>query len=210
MVTRHTYVTFTRLSVMGEGGRVPRLALLALCAFLALAGCTASARSANPGRQPAGANPASATVSAAIPCAAAELRIRAGREGDSEGAHGDVEFTNVGSRPCVLRGLPRVAIIRAGGGSLAVRLLRAPNVSLRLVVLPSGRLDAADLVIYWANWCGRPPGPLSIRVTLPAGGAVTGPFNGPPDYNFVPDCIQHGQPSTVSVIDAYGPDAIAG
>jgi hypothetical protein len=133
------------------------------------------------------------------------LRIRAGREGENQGAHGDVELTNAGSRPCVLRGLPLVAILRADGRSLAVRLVRAPNLSLTPVVLPPGRLDAADLVVYWANWCGRRLGPLSVRVILPAGGVVTGPFNGPPDYNFVPDCIQRGQPSTVSVTEAYGP-----
>ena len=133
------------------------------------------------------------------------LRIRAGREGENEGARGDIEFTNVGSRPCVLRGLPRVAIVRADGSSLSVRLVRAANLLLNRVVLPSGRLDAADLVVYWANWCGRPPGPLSVRVTLAGGDVVTGPFNGPPGYDFVLGCPQHGQPSTVSVIDAYGP-----
>jgi Protein of unknown function (DUF4232) len=132
------------------------------------------------------------------------LRIRAGRQGENEGADGDIEFTNVGSRSCVLRGLPRLTIVRADGESLPVRLARAASLSLSPVVLPAGKRDAADLVVYWANWCGRPPGPLSVRVTLPAGGVVTGPFNGPPDYNFVPDCIQRGQPSTISVIDAYG------
>lgn len=133
------------------------------------------------------------------------LRIRAGREGESEGAHGDIEFTNLGSRPCILRGLPRLAIVHADGKALPVRPVLAPNLSLNPVVLPSRLVDAADLVVYWADWCGRPPGPLSVRITLPAGGVVTGPFNGPPDYNLVPDCIQHGQPSTASVIDAYGP-----
>ncbi len=53
------------------------------------------------------------------------LRIRAGREGENEGAHvGDIEFTNVGSRPCVLRGLPWVTIVRVDGRSLSVRLVR--------------------------------------------------------------------------------------
>lgn len=190
---------------MGRSGRVPRLAWLAFCAVLALDGCTASSSSTSPGQHSAGPGTASATASAALPCAASVLRIRAGREGENQGAHGDVEFTDVGSRPCVLRGLPGVAIIQAGRGSLAVRLVRAPNLSLSPVVLPPGRLDAADLAVYWANWCGRPPGRLSIRVTLATGGVVTGPFDGPPDYNFVPDCTQHGQPSTVSVIDAYRP-----
>ncbi|HEY6311955.1 MAG TPA: DUF4232 domain-containing protein [Streptosporangiaceae bacterium] len=199
-------MTSRKLPGPGRPRSVPRLAWLAFCAVLPLAGCTASAGPASPGQHSAGpSRPASATVPAAIPCAAAVLRIRAGREGEEGGAHGDVEFTNAGLRPCVLGGLPRVAIVRADGGSLAVRLVRAPDLSLSPVVLPSGRLDAADLVIYWANWCGRPPGPLSVRVTLPAGGVVTGPFNGPPDYNFVPACLGPGQPSTVSVIDAYGP-----
>ncbi len=75
----------------------------------------------------------------------------------------------------------------------------------QLARLPAGKHDAADLVIYWANWCGGPTGPLSVQVMLPAGGKVSGPFNGPPDYNLVPGCLQHGRPSTVSVVDAYGP-----
>jgi hypothetical protein len=134
------------------------------------------------------------------------LRIRAGREGDNGGAHGDIEFTNAGSRPCVLRGLPRVAIIAADGKPLPVRLVRAPNLSLSPAVLAPGTLNAADLVVFWANWCGRPPGPLSVRVTLPAGGGVvTGPFNGPPDDNAVPQCPSPGHPSTISVVEAYGP-----
>jgi Protein of unknown function (DUF4232) len=134
------------------------------------------------------------------------LRISAGREGEAGGAHGDVEFTNAGARPCVLRGVPQVAITLAGGKPLPVRQMRAPNLSPSPVVLPPGALDAADLVVFWANWCGRPPGPLSVHVTLPAGGGVvTGPFNGPPDHDYVPHCTSPGRPSTISVIDAYGP-----
>jgi len=187
------------------------LASLAVLAVAMLAGCTShqpvsqARNTASPPATKQPTRPISATVSATVPCSSAVLRIRAGREGENEGAHGDIEFTNVGSRPCVVRGLPQVAIVRADGRSLSVHLVRAENLSLSPVVLPSGRLDAADLVVYWANWCGRPPGPLSVRVTLAVGGVITGPFNGPPDYNFVPDCLQHGQPSTVSVIDAYGP-----
>jgi Protein of unknown function (DUF4232) len=133
------------------------------------------------------------------------LQIRAGRQGEMEGAHGDIEFTNVGSGPCVLRGVPQVAIVQADGTSLPVQQELAPDLSLSPVVLPSGQLNAADLVVFWANWCGPPPGPLSVRVTLATGGVVTGPFNGPPGYNFVPDCVGSGQPSTVSVTDAYAP-----
>jgi hypothetical protein len=185
------------------GSRAPRV-WLAVCAAVLLAGCAAPA-TAGGGQHPAGSSRPASPAPAAASCLTAVLRIRAGREGVNGGAHGDVEFTNAGSRPCELQGLPRLAIVRADGEPLPVRLVQAPNLFIRVVVLPPGRPDAADLVVYWANWCGRPPGRLSIRVTLPAGGVVTGAFNGPPDYNFVPGCRQHGQPSTISVIEAYGP-----
>ena len=186
--------------------RVPRLALLAGCAALVLAGCTASARS-NPVSRPVGpSQPSSRAALAAMSCESAMLRIKAGREGEQDGAHGDIEFTSVDSRPCVLRGMPKVAIVQEDGIPLQVRLVPAPDLSQRSVVLQPGAKDAADLAVFWANWCGRPPGPLSVRVTLPAGGGlITGPFNGPPDYNFVPRCTDSGQPSTISVTDAYAP-----
>lgn len=181
------------------------LASLTCCAALVLADCAAPAGPAGAGQRSAGrGRPTSPPV--AVSCASAALRIRAGRQGENQGAHGDIEFTNVGSRPCVLRGLPQVAIVQADGKSLPVRPVRATDLSLSPVVLAPGRLDAADLVVFWANWCHRAPGPLSVRITLPAGGGVvTGPFNGPPDYNLVAACPSPGQPSTVSVIDAYGP-----
>ena len=191
------------------------LASLAVLAVAMLAGCTShhpvsQARNTAPPpatKQPT--RPTSATVSGTVRCASAVLRIRAGRQGENEGAHGDIEFTNVGSGPCALRGLPQVALARTGGKSLPVRQARAPDLSLRPVVLPPGRPGPADLVVVWANWCGPAPGPLSVRITLPGGGVVTGPFNGPPDYDFVPPCLAPGQPSTISVTDAYQP-ALAG
>jgi hypothetical protein len=137
-------------------------------------------------------------------CTAAMLRIRAGREGEGPGAHGDIEFTDVARGRCVLRGLPTVAIATSGGKLLPVALTRTAGVSERPVVLAPGQADAADLVVFWSNWCGRAPGPLTIRVTLPAGGGtVTGSFDGPPDYDFVPQCLDAHHGSTVSVIAAY-------
>jgi hypothetical protein len=138
------------------------------------------------------------------PCTAAMLRIRAGREGEGPGAHGDVEFTDVARAGCVLRGLPAVAIATSGGKLLRVALTRTAGVSEQKVVLAPGRADAADLVVFWSNWCGRAPGSLTVRVTLPAGGGtVAGPFDGPPDYDFVPPCLDSHSRSTVSVIGAY-------
>jgi hypothetical protein len=192
--------------VTGRPLGIARLASLACCAALALAGCTTPTRpgAGLPSGRPS--RPASPTVLADVSCTSAMLRIRAGREGEGGGAHGDIEFTNAGARPCVLRGVPQVAVVQTGGKPLPVRLERAPGLSPGPVVLPPGVLDAADLVVFWANWCGRPPGPLSVRVTLPAGGGVvTGPFNGPPDDNAVPQCPSPGHPSTISVVEAYGP-----
>jgi hypothetical protein len=99
-----------------------------------------------------------------------------------------------------------VTIVRANGTPLTVQLVRAPGVQLRPLALPPGRPGAADLVVFWTNWCGPGPGPLSVRVTLPAGGTVTGPFNGPPDHDYVPRCVSPGLPSTISVLDAYEPE----
>jgi hypothetical protein len=132
------------------------------------------------------------------------LQIKAGRQGEAQGAHGDIEFTNIGSRPCTLRGLPRVSIVQANGQVLPVS--QAPgSLALSPVTLQPGKPNAADLVIYWANWCGHRPGQLLVRVKLPSGSEVTGSFNGPPDYNFVPNCLNSRSPSTIRVIDAYAP-----
>jgi Protein of unknown function (DUF4232) len=140
-----------------------------------------------------------------------ERRADQGRTGGRDGgAYGDIELSNVGSFTCILRGLPQVAIVQAGGTSLPVQQVLAPDLSLSPVVLPSGQLDAADLIVYWANWCGPPPGPLSVRATLAGGGVVTRPANGSPAYNFVPDWVGSGQPSTVSVMHAYAPPGLAG
>ncbi len=184
-----------------------RLSALALTAALGLAGCSATSARLASSRQDSvqPSRSAGAAVPAVVRCTGAMLRIQAGREGVNAQARGDIEFTDGGSRPCILRGLPRVAILQADRKPLPVRSIRDPNASLSPVLLRPGKLDAAGLVVYWANWCGRSPGPLSVRVTLQHGGVVTGPFNGPPDYNLVPPCLERGQPATISVIDAYGP-----
>jgi hypothetical protein len=153
--------------------------------------------------RPAAVAPATSR-SNARPCAAAMLRIRAGREGEGPGAHGDIDFTDVARARCVLRGLPAVAIATSAGNLLPVTLTRTAGVTAQQVLLAPGRADAAELVVFWSNWCGRAPGPLTVRVPLPAGsGTVTGSFDGPPDYDFVPPCLNAHQRSTVSVVAAY-------
>jgi len=80
------------------------------------------------------------------------LRIRGGRQGDGPGSPGDIELTNVGSRACILRGLPWVAMVAADGKSLPVRLVSISNVVLGTTVLLPGQLNATELSVFWANW----------------------------------------------------------
>ena len=142
---------------------------------------------------------------AAAACAAGVLRILAGREGEEGGAHGDIEVTNAGARPCVLRGMPAVSILRASGKPLPVQQRPADGVTISPVTLPARGHGAVGLVVFWANWCGPRPGPLMLRIAIPGTGSVTGPFNGPPDYDYVPPCVDPGQPSRISVTSAYQP-----
>jgi hypothetical protein len=170
------------------------------CAGAVLAGCTVAA-TGSPGR-PAEVAPLRPRP-AAPACTPPALRIRAGREGDGPGAHGDIEFTNLGHHACALRGLPTVTIATAAGKPLQVSPVREAGVTVLPVVLTPGRADAADLVVSWSNWCEGRPGPLMVRVMLAGGRVVTGPFDGPPDYNFVPRCLDPQQESMIWVVAAY-------
>lgn len=43
-------------------------------------------------------------------------------------------------------------------------------------------------------------GPTRVRITLPGGGTVTGPFDGPPLYDFVPRCDNPSEPSFMELL----------
>jgi Protein of unknown function (DUF4232) len=184
-------------------------AAAALVGILLLPGCAGAAGSARPGSSPPRPSAPAATLSASSvdqPCTAGALRSRGGRQGEHTGAHGDIWFTNIGPRPCVLRGIPRVKIQRADGSLLAVHRARSPAPFNHTVVLAPGKPHAAWLEVYWSNWCGPPPGPLRLQISLAHGrGTLTTTFDGPPDGDYVPVCLARGQPSTLAVIDAYVP-----
>jgi hypothetical protein len=142
------------------------------------------------------------------------LLVHGGRQGGGlQSAHGDVVFTNTGTSACELHGLPKVAVLRGDGSALStvpfseVRPdLARWGLTLRSVVLAPDRHGRASLTLSWQNWCGGKLGALEISVTLPhGGGTVTGPFNGPPSYDYVPGCVAPGNPSTVQVTYAYSP-----
>ena len=132
------------------------------------------------------------------------LRGRGGRQGENVGAHGDIEITNAGRLACMLHGDPRVEIVRSDGPALAVRAAPPVDPPSGPLVLRPGRRDAARLTVYWSNWCGPRPGPLRLRVSLPGScGVLVVPFNGPPDYRYVPGCVTPGWASTIAVVSAY-------
>ena len=137
-------------------------------------------------------------------CGASQLRAQGGRQGGGAVgvAEATVVLTNEGSSPCVLSGIPSVALLAAGGHPLSVSTAAPSHSQSNPVLVAPGA--SGDLIFYWSNWCGAPPGPLDVAVT-PAGSAsaVTGPFDGPPNYDYVPTCLDASQASTVMVTDAY-------
>jgi hypothetical protein len=155
----------------------------------------------------AGAIPSTTTLPAsaaqqtttAKPCLAPALTLRGGRQGENEGAHGDIIITNTGRAACTLQGPPTVEILKASGGPLAIRPLTSTLPTGTVVLGPS---QSASAAVYWSNWCHANPGPLDIAIRL-ASGTVTGPFNGPPDYNQIPGCINPTGSSTLQVIESY-------
>ena len=137
-------------------------------------------------------------------CPAALLTARGGRQGGGlvGEAQGAVLLTNIGTTSCSLSGNPSVAMLKSDGSQLDVEAAPPTNPALPPVLLqPRG---SATLIVYWSNWCGGPPGQLQIRITLSGNeGTLTGPFDGPPNYDFVPACRDSSQPSMLTVTQAY-------
>lgn len=167
-------------------------------AVVVLAGCGSTIPSGGSTPSSSGATLASAgatpAVSASSPlppaCLAVDLRVRGGRMSGGTGtAHADLFFTNVGPAPCSLTGQPaRVEFLTAGGTPLALTPTGPQPDPVPPATLAPGVLDAAAVAYNWSNWCGKAPGPLRVRVELPEGGSVTGPFDGPPEADYVPRC----------------------
>jgi hypothetical protein len=135
------------------------------------------------------------------------LRARGGRQGGGFGtAHADVEFTNLGTTPCMLSGAPTVSVVRSDGSTLPIQSGSASTMTFAAVVLPPDLPNAASLTLSWSNWCGTAPGSLILKILLPAGaGTVTAPFKGPPDYDYLSACQSAAEPSLIEILSAYTP-----
>lgn len=138
-------------------------------------------------------------------CSAADLLARGGRE--AGGFHGyaeaGVQFANTSDSACRLSGAPRVTVFKADGTRLPLRFRVSHRATLHSVTLPSGSAWSASTTLSWTNWCGRKPGPLTVKVRLAGGGVVTGSFDGPPGYDFVPGCLDRLRPSRLVLVDAF-------
>jgi hypothetical protein len=181
--------------------RAARVRYVALSAagLMAVTGC---ATAIAPSAPHAAARPAAVAAARAASCSTSVLRLVGGREGENETAIGFIEFANTGSRPCALRGYPRLALIWHGR-RLRVRDIPPEDLALTTVVLAPGKADAAQLMVSWSNWCGPRVAQLSVEITIPGTGRVTVPFNGPPEWYYTPQCVQPGQPSQLRVTGAY-------
>jgi hypothetical protein len=134
-------------------------------------------------------------------CQSSNLTAQGGRQGEAGSAQGTVVLTNVGQTACVLSGIPSVGIIGPGGSPLGVTMSAATNQAEAPLAVSPG--SSGTLIVNWSNWCGAAPGSLQISIGLVGGGTVTGPFDGPPGYTYVPPCISAGQVSSLSVVNAY-------
>jgi len=201
-------------AVPAVGGLAAALALavvlFACSANLAASVPSASAPRANTTPTPAATSvPASSSVGPSVTsiaaCSAESLVAAGGRQGEGGVAHGDVAFTNTGHTPCSLSDAPAaVALLRADGTPLPLKLQAPTEAAGPTVVLDPGVDHAAWLVVYWMNWCGAAPGPLRIRIVLGGGsGTVVAPFDGPPNGDYVARCDLPGQPSTLQS-DVFG------
>ena len=172
-------------------------------------------------------------------CAPNDLTATAGWQGATGSMAGWLALTNVGQRPCVVNGSPRLIRLRSDTTILAPLTYQAgqdagPGSSTGAagpVLLRPG--DQAGAFLWWTNWCAAMvPIVTSLLVTLPVGGSPiearpTSPgagFFGTPrcdqptarstftGYAFVPVAPQQppNEPQLASVSLSVPPSATAG
>jgi Protein of unknown function (DUF4232) len=122
---------------------------------------------------------------------------------------GWLTVTNVGRRPCVVNGSPRLIQLRAGDAILDAVTYHAgqdagPGNSTGVagpVLLVPG--DQAAAFLLWTNWCPEMlPAVTALLVTLPSGGSpiVAGATSPVPGFFGTPRC---DQPISGSTFTAY-------
>lgn len=135
-------------------------------------------RSIRPSSQKGQPHPASHASATPADCVAGQLEGAGSWQGATGTMLGRVDLTNVSDQSCGLSGYLNVSLISQSGSVLPVTIQHAtsnasggvgsPIVGApRALVLVPGR--SASFLIQWQNWCGPPPGQLSVRAALPNG-----------------------------------------
>jgi hypothetical protein len=142
------------------------------------------------------------TPPVAPPCPAEALRGQIVFQGAAGTREGVVSLINDGPAGCALAGQPTVALLDGAGAPLTVEVSSTSAVTADTVtavaLAPGG---AARVALRWSNWCGPAPGPVTVALTLPAGGTLRAPAvddQGRP-VDPAPPCLGPGQPSRLAV-----------
>jgi hypothetical protein len=118
---------------------------------------------------------------------------------------GWLTLTNVGQRPCIVNGSPRLIQLRAGDATLDTVVYEAgkdagPGNSTGfagpVLLQPGGEAGA---FLWWTNWCpAMIPAVTALLVSLPSGGSpiVAGPTSPGPGFFGTPRCDQASSGST--------------
>ena len=158
------------------------------------------------------------------PCTANSLMASSVEMSSTNGVlSGSIYITGRRAMPaCTLQGIPVVEILDANGNSLPVTQVSAPmqTETAELVFLGSpDRPYPAAIFIIWRNFCQTPipPGPYSLRITLPDGDSfpltpplITADAQGyPAPITSLPRCDASMAPSTLMVgpFRAFAPAA---
>jgi hypothetical protein len=145
----------------------------------------------------------STAVASTIPlCMSSQLNVMGGREGEATTAAGFLEFVNISAKTCRLSGVPRLQLVKPSGLALTPISYGPPSEAMTSAVLSP--TSEGELITNWSNWCQVRPSSLNIKITLPGGaGSLVAPFDGPPNYNFVPQCINKKWVSKFVIAGGY-------
>ena len=145
----------------------------------------------------------STAVASTIPlCSSSQLNVIGGRQGEATTAAGLLVIVNISAKPCRLSGAPRLQLVKPSGLALTPIKYGPPSETITSAVLSP--TSYAELITNWSNWCQNQPSSLNIKITLPDGkGSLVAPFDGPPNYNFVPLCINKSSGSQFVIVGGY-------
>ena len=145
----------------------------------------------------------SAAVASTIPfCSSSQLNVLGGRQGEATTAAGVLVFVNISSKSCRLSGPPRLLLMKPSGLALSPISYRPPSEPIKSAILSP--TSEAELITNWDNWCQVRPSSLNIKITLPGdAGSLVAPFDGPPNYNMVPQCINKSWVSRFLIVGGY-------